>query len=214
MLLVFDEVISFRLGYSGAQGFYGVSPDMTSMGKIIGGGFPVGAYVSREEYMSPLSISEVVLPEIVSPRLGFSGTFNAFPLAMVAGLAVLREMKRSRYYDMEKIGEEMRAGLRMVFEEEGVKVFVGGVGSFFSVLWTDGDVFDHVSSMKADRGLFNVFNLGMMNNGVYILGHPIVSAVQTRQDIQKACARAFDTGEGSEPHLPISMLKIIIEARC
>lgn len=199
VLLVFDEVISFRLGYGGAQGFYGVSPDMTSMGKIIGGGFPVGAYVSREEYMSPLSISEVALPETASPRLGFSGTFNAFPLAMVAGLAVLREMKRSRYDDLAKIGEEMRAGLRMVFEEEGVKVFVGGVGSFFSVLWTDGDVYDHVSLMKADRGLFNVFNLGMMNNGVYILGHPNVSAVQTRQDIQKALEAVRATVRDMKP---------------
>ncbi len=193
VLLVFDEVISFRLSYGGAQGLYGVSPDITAMGKIIGGGFPVGAYVAKEEYMSPLSIPDVKLPETASPRLGFSGTFNAYPLAMVAGLAVLKEMKNSRYDDLAKIGEEMRTGLRRVFEEECINVFVGGVGSFFSVSWTDGEVYDHVSSMKVDRGLFHVFNLGMMNRGVFILGHPNISVVQTGQDIQVALEAARAT---------------------
>ncbi|MCW4049793.1 MAG: aspartate aminotransferase family protein [Candidatus Bathyarchaeota archaeon] len=199
VLLVFDEVISFRLGYRGAQGYYGVSPDMTAIGKIIGGGFPVGAYASTDECMGPLQIPDATLPEVASPRLGFSGTFNAHPLAMTAGLTVMREMKPERYDDLAVMGEMMRMGLRKAFIEEGVRPFVGGAGSLFFVSWTDKEVIDHESSLTADRGLFNIFNLGMMNRGVFILGHPNVSVVQRREDIRAAVEAARETVREMKP---------------
>ncbi|MBN2335010.1 aminotransferase class III-fold pyridoxal phosphate-dependent enzyme, partial [Candidatus Bathyarchaeota archaeon] len=77
--LIFDEVISFRLSPGGAQSLYGVTPDITTMGKIIGGGFPVGAYAASDELFEPLQIPEARLPDVASPLLGFSGTFNAHP---------------------------------------------------------------------------------------------------------------------------------------
>jgi glutamate-1-semialdehyde 2,1-aminomutase len=198
-LLVFDEVISFRLSPGGAQEFYKVTPDITAMGKIIGGGFPVGAYASTSEYMSPLSIPNAELPETASPLLGFSGTFNAFPLAMVAGCAVMKEMTKTRYDEIAKMGEEMRNGLRTVFSEEKLNVYVGGAGSFFFTSWTDKVVNDHLSSTTAERGLHNIFNLGMMNKGFYILGHPNVSTMQRKKDITAALIAARETVQEMRP---------------
>ena len=199
ILLIFDEVISFRLSHGGAQALYGVTPDMTTMGKIIGGGFPVGAYAAMEEAMSPLSIPAVELPETASPMLSFSGTFNAHPLAMTAGLTVMKEMKPGVYEEMAKMGDEMRNGLKEALAGEGVEAHVGGVGSLFSVAWTDREVMDHETSRTADRALFNVFNLGMMNRGVFILGHPNVSAVQTEEDLKKALKAAEETVAEMKP---------------
>ena len=199
VLLIFDEVISFRLSHGGAQALYGVTPDMTTMGKIIGGGFPVGAYAAMEEVMSPLSIPAVELPETASPMLSFSGTFNAHPLAMTAGLTVMKEMKPGVYEEMAKMGDEMRNGLKEALAGEGVEAHVGGVGSLFSVAWTDREVMDHETSRTADRALFNVFNLGMMNRGVFILGHPNVSAVQTEEDLKKALMAAEETVAEMKP---------------
>ena len=104
IVLIFDEVISFRLSPGGAQKLYGVYPDITSMGKIIGGGFPVGAYASTEEVMEPLDIPAATLPEIKGPRVGFSGTFNAHPLSMTAGLTVMKEMKPEVYDRLADLG--------------------------------------------------------------------------------------------------------------
>jgi len=199
VLLIFDEVISFRLSHGGAQALYGVTPDVTTMGKIIGGGFPVGAYAATEETMSPLSIPGAELPETASLMLGFSGTFNAHPLAMAAGLTVMKEMKPSVYERMAGMGDEMRSGLRDALAGEGVTAHVGGVGSLFSVAWTDREVVDHETSMTADRALFNVFNLGMMNRGVFILGHANVSAVQTEEDLKKALEAAEETVTEMKP---------------
>lgn len=198
-LLVFDEVISFRLSHGGAQEFYKVTPDITAMGKIIGGGFPVGAYASTSEYMSPLSIPNAELPETASPLLGFSGTFNAFPLAMAAGYAVMKEMTKTRYDEIAKMGEEMRKGLRTVFSEENLNVYVGGAGSFFFASWTDKIVNDHLSSTTAERGLHNIFNIGMMNKDFYILGHPNVSTMQRKKDITTALIAARETVQEMKP---------------
>jgi glutamate-1-semialdehyde 2,1-aminomutase len=199
VLLVFDEVISFRISYGGAQEFYGVSPDITTMGKIIGGGFPVGAYASTDEFMSPLLIPEAELPETSLPCLGFSGTFNAHPLSMAAGLAVMKEMNKTKYVDLELKGEDIRKNLRTMLNEEGLRLFVGGAGSLFFVSWTNKEVYDYKTAMTADSGLFNIFNLGMMNKGIFILGHPNVSVVQSNKEIQTAVDTARETLREMKP---------------
>ena len=193
ILLVFDEVISFRLSRGGAQEHYNVKPDITTMGKIIGGGFPVGAYASTTETMTPLKIPATQLPETASPRLGFSGTFNAFPLAMAAGLTVMKEMTKEKYTKIARLGEKMRKGLQKTFKEENLNIHVGGTGSLFHIAWTNQEVYDHQTSTTADRGLANIFNIGMMNKGYYILGHPNVSTAQTRDEIKQALTAARET---------------------
>ena len=183
IVLIFDEVISFRLGPGGAQGRLGVTPDVTTLGKIIGGGFPVGAYASTEELMEPLAIPEADLAHYRGPRLGFSGTFNAHPVSMAAGLAVMEEMKPSVYEEMDRLGERMREGLKAILEEAGVGAFVGGIGSFFHVIWTPEEVRDYRTAATGDRVLTRYFSLDLMNRGVFLLGHPNVSAVTTDEDL-------------------------------
>ena len=204
VLLIFDEVISFRLSPSGAQGLYGVIPDITTMGKIIGGGFPVGAYASTEEVFNPLLIPEKSFEETKYPALGFSGTFNAHPISMMAGLTVMNEMKPDVYERMNKMGESMRDGLKRILQEEKISAYVGGIGSFFWISWTDVDVYDHATSLTSDRVLFNYFNIGMMNEGCFILGHPNVSAIQTKEDIETGLNAAKKT---------IAKMKPIIKRR-
>jgi glutamate-1-semialdehyde 2,1-aminomutase len=184
--LIFDEVISFRLGPGGSQKLYGVRPDITTMGKIIGGGFPVGAYASTDEVMKPLFIPESTFPDLRSARLGFSGTFNAHPVTMAAGLAVMKEMTPEVYDQMEKIGKRMRSGLAKILAEAHMAARVGGVGSFFHVTWTDKEVFDYRTAATEVRPLSRIFSMALMNRGVYLLGHPNVSAVTAEGDADAA----------------------------
>jgi glutamate-1-semialdehyde 2,1-aminomutase len=192
IVLIFDEVIAFRVGYNGAQGRLGVTPDITSMGKVIGGGFPVGAYASTEELMEPLAIPEAKFPDYRGPRLGFSGTFNAHPVTMAAGLAVLKELQPPVYDELDRKGEKMREGLTRILDEAGVNAFVGGMASFFHIVWTTEKVRDYRSAATGDRTITRYFSIDLMNRGVFLLGHPNVSAVTTNDDIAFALG-AIDT---------------------
>ena len=118
---------------------------------------------------------------------------------MAAGYAVMKEMTKTRYDEIAKMGEEMRKGLRTVFSEENLNVYVGGAGSLFFTSWTDKVVNDHLSSTTAERGLHNIFNIGMMNKGFYILGHPNVSTMQRKKDITTALIATRETVEEMKP---------------
>jgi glutamate-1-semialdehyde 2,1-aminomutase len=183
IVLIFDEVIAFRIGYHGAQGRLGVIPDITTMGKVIGGGFPVGAYASTEDLMEPLAIPFVKFPDYKGPRLGFSGTFNAHPVTMAAGLAVLKELRPPVYEAMDLNGEKMRRGLTRILEDAGVNAFVGGMASFFHVIWTTEKVKDYRSAATGDKTIARFFSIDLMNRGIFLLGHPNVSAATTNEDI-------------------------------
>lgn len=197
--LIFDEVISFRLSHGGAQEYYGAIPDITTLGKTIGGGFPVGAYAATDEIMKPMMIPNKTLPESASPRLGFSGTFNAHPVSMSAGLAAMKMLPPYRYDELEKVGDAIRNGLRRILGEENVVAQVGGAGSLFHLTWTDKRVIDYAAAQTADRALFHYFNLGMMNKGVFILGHPNISTAQTRGDVDLFLNSARSTIQEMKP---------------
>jgi glutamate-1-semialdehyde 2,1-aminomutase len=186
ILLIFDEVISFRLSPGGAQKYYGVKPDITSMGKIIGGGFPVGAYASSEEVMKPLMIPHSEFPHVKQARLGFSGTFNAHPVTMAAGLAVLKELKPKVYEQMDKRAKSMRKGLAKLLEAKKLLYQVTGVGSFFHIDWTDKKVTNYRTAATEDRRISRLFSTELMNRGVFMWGHPNVSAVTTAEDVKIA----------------------------
>ena len=199
IVLIFDEVIAFRIGYHGAQGRLGVTPDITTLGKVIGGGFPVGAYASTEEFMEPLAIPEAKFPDYRGPRLGFSGTFNAHPVTMAAGLAVLKELRPPVYDEMDRKGEKMRDGLRKILEEAGVNAFVGGMASFFPVVWTMEKVRDYRSAATGDKTITRYFSIDLMNHGIFFLGHPNVSAVTTNEDISIALDAMSKSVDGLIP---------------
>jgi glutamate-1-semialdehyde 2,1-aminomutase len=123
--LVFDEVISFRLGFHGAQGLFDIRPDLTSLGKIIGGGFPVGAVGGRAEVMA------VFDPRGGKPRVPHGGTFNANPVTMAAGLAAMRLMDEKAFERLDELGGKLRSGVEACFERAGVPGAVTGMGSLF-----------------------------------------------------------------------------------
>jgi glutamate-1-semialdehyde 2,1-aminomutase len=122
---VFEGVISFRLGYRGAQGVVGVRPDLTSFGKIIGGGFPVGAVGGRADVM------DVFDPRGGTPRVPHGGTFNANPVTMAAGLVAMRLMDERAFARIDELGGKLRSGVEACFERAGVPGAVTGMGSLF-----------------------------------------------------------------------------------
>jgi glutamate-1-semialdehyde 2,1-aminomutase len=144
-LLVFDEVIAFRVGYHGAQGRLGVTPDLTTLGKVIGGGLPVGAFGGRADVMALFD------PRSES-RLTHGGTFNANPLTMAAGLATLAELTPERYDELETLAVELREKLEEVFADAGVPASVTQAGSLFNV---------HIEDAAA-------LHLALLNHGILL----------------------------------------------
>ncbi len=127
ILLIFDEVISFRLGYRGAQAEFGVEPDLTALGKMIGCGFPVGAVAGSAEVMA------VFDPSAGAPPVPHAGTFNANPVTMVAGLTAMEMMTPEAFDRINQLGERARAGLRGAFADAGVTGTIAGKGTLFRI---------------------------------------------------------------------------------
>lgn len=159
MLLIFDEVISFRIAYHGAQGYFGVRPDLTTLGKIIGGGLPIGAVGGAERVMA-----------CFDPRrdnhIGHGGTFNANPLSMAAGLATLAEMTPAAYERLGGLAEELRWKLLGMFQVQGVAAQVNQVGSLFNIHLSATPVTSYSQALQADRRLLNELYLAALNEGV------------------------------------------------
>ncbi|MEK7860264.1 MAG: aminotransferase class III-fold pyridoxal phosphate-dependent enzyme, partial [Chloroflexota bacterium] len=159
-LLVFDEVITgFRLGRSGAQGRTGVMPDITCLGKIIGGGLPVGAYGASRELMS------LVAP--LGPMYQ-AGTLSGNPLAMVAGLATLRLVDAPAYERLESLGARLEAGLASALADARVPGRVQRVASMLTLFFTDRIVRNEDDAMTSDRDRFARFHRTMLARGVML----------------------------------------------
>jgi glutamate-1-semialdehyde 2,1-aminomutase len=159
ILLVFDEVISgFRAGAGGAQQLFGIRPDLTCLGKIIGGGLPVGAYGGRADVM-----------EMVAPAgpVYQAGTLSGNPLAMTAGLWSLAELSPRLYRHLAKLGAQLAAGLAGAARQAGVPLQVNAFGSLVTPFFTTEPVRDFQSAMKADTAAYGNFFRGMLERGVY-----------------------------------------------
>jgi glutamate-1-semialdehyde 2,1-aminomutase len=142
IVLIYDEVISFRLGHGGAQGKYGGDPDLTTFGKVMGGGLPVGAVGGRAEVMSLLD------PSGGAPRVISGGTFSGNPLTMAAGLAAMEAMTPSEYARLDRLGERLRAGGDALFRKAGRPGQITGDGSLFRIMLTDEPITDYRSSVR------------------------------------------------------------------
>lgn len=176
IVLVFDEVIAFRVGYRGAQGLLGVRPDLTTLGKIIGGGFPVGAVVGRAD------ILETSRPW-TSGRVTHAGTFNANPMTMAAGLATMQALDEDAFAQLAAIGERIRAALRAICD--GLPVQVTGAGSLFKLTALDRPIRSYRDSVHADRPWEEIASLALLNRG-YLLTTQLqgcVSTVTTEDDV-------------------------------
>ncbi|HEX8720979.1 MAG TPA: glutamate-1-semialdehyde 2,1-aminomutase [Pyrinomonadaceae bacterium] len=160
-LLILDEVMTgFRLARGGAQELYGVTPDLTTLGKIIGGGLPVGAYGGRRDLMEQVAPAGPVYQ---------AGTLSGNPLAMTAGLAVLRRLRDASVYErLEEAGRRLTEGLAAAAREAGVETVTNRVGSMFTTFFTDSEVTDWPSAAKSDRVRYGRFFHRMLEEGVYL----------------------------------------------
>ncbi len=159
-LLIFDEVMSgFRLHHAGAQGLFDVTPDLTTFGKVIGGGLPVGAYGGRKEVM------EMVAP---SGPVYQAGTLSGNPLAMTAGLETLRRLDDAAYEKLEKRSAALASGLSRLLEREGVEGTVQRIGSMLTLFFHPGPVLNFSDAKSADHNRFARFFGAMLKDGVHL----------------------------------------------
>src|SRR5882724_3403260 len=188
-VLIFDEVITgFRVAYGGAQELYGVQPDLTCLGKIIGGGLPVGAYGGRRDVM-----------DHVAPLGGVyqAGTLSGNPLAVAAGLATLRALEdRKGYARLEALGARLERGLRDAAEKAGVPFTLNRVGSMLTGFFCAGPVRDYADAKTADTARYARFYHGMLDRGVYLAPSQFeaafVSLAHGEDDVDHAARVAAD----------------------
>ena len=164
MVLIFDEVISFRVGRAGMQGLSDVLPDLTTLGKIIGGGLPVAAFGGRRDIM------ELLDPACKDP-VPHGGTYNGNPLGMAAGLAAMRQLTPDVFERLNAQGEWLRGQLEELFADHRVAAQVTGAGSLFNVHFTAAELYDYRSVRRAvDAERSHRFFLGMLNHGILMAG--------------------------------------------
>ncbi|HAH37487.1 MULTISPECIES: glutamate-1-semialdehyde 2,1-aminomutase [unclassified Algoriphagus] len=162
IVLIFDEVMTgFRLAPGGAQELFGVTPDMTTLGKIIGGGMPVGAYGGKKEIMEHVSPAGPVYQ---------AGTLSGNPIAMAAGLAMLRHLNAHHgiYGALNEIGRKISEGIKKINIELGYSYTVNHLGSMYSLFFSDEPVIDFESAKKSNTALFGKYFQAMLKRGVYL----------------------------------------------
>jgi len=189
ILLIFDEVITgFRLTYGGFQNMIGVEPDLTCLGKIIGGGLPVGAFGGKKDIMENLAPTGPVYQ---------AGTLSGNPLAMAAGVATLNVLKATQgYVNLEKKTAYLCGELEKVFEKRGIQHSINRIGSMFTLFFTDHEVFDFASASTSDTAYFARYFRGMLANGICIAPSQFeasfISLAHSDEDMEKtieACER-------------------------
>lgn len=187
IILIFDEVMSgFRVAYGGAQELFGVTPDMTTLGKIIGGGLPVGAFGGKREIMEKLSPSGGVYQ---------AGTLSGNPLAMSAGIATLNILKQPGFYqNLEEKSKLVAEGIAKAAKQAGYPIYSTRVGSMFCAFFSKEDVYDWPTASSCDTKAFARYFIAMLNEGIYLAPSQFetafVSAAHTDADIEKTLAAA------------------------
>jgi glutamate-1-semialdehyde 2,1-aminomutase len=188
--LVFDEVITFRVGYRGAQGVWGIDADLTTLGKIIGGGFPVGAVGGRKDVMA------VFDPRAGKPALPHGGTFSANPVTMRAGLVAMELLDEAAFARLDAIGNAVRAGIDDAFRKHGVPGGTVGLGSLLKVHFADHPVRDYRSAYltDAETRCQSAFHRALLNHGVLAAPNGLValSTPMTDADIDAIVTTASD----------------------
>lgn len=185
-LLIFDEVMTgFRVAYSGAQSVYGIKPDLTCLGKIIGGGLPVGAYGGRRDIMEMISPAGPVYQ---------AGTLSGNPLAMTAGITTLKILAKTpdMYEKLAKKTLALCTGIRAQGEKFGFQLQYHQMGAMFGMFFSDKPVYDYDSAKNSDIGAFNTFHHAMLEQGVYLAPSQFeagfMSAAHSDEDIAATIA--------------------------
>jgi glutamate-1-semialdehyde 2,1-aminomutase len=185
ILLIFDEVITgFRLAPGGAQQYYGIAPDITVFGKILGGGFPIGAFCGGRKIMERLD-------SLLHKRPHYSfhgGTFAANPITMTAGLTTLKILEDGQLISkLNILGDKIRKQLKEIFEGNGVNVQITGAGSLFNTHFTKEKIRDANATFRADRKKLVDYNLKLIENGVFFLPTHTgaLSTAHSKADVEK-----------------------------
>lgn len=192
-LLIFDEVISgFRASYGGAQEVFGVMPDLTTLGKIIGGGLPVGAFGGKAEIMDMIAPAGPVYQ---------AGTLNGNPLAMAAGIATLQEMQAPGFYDeLRTKSEKLASGLNAAASAAGISVTINQTASLLTCFFTENEVTDYASAKSSNTDSYAGLFGGLINRGVYFppsqFEAVFVSQAHSGADIDESIAAAKDAMAG------------------
>ncbi|MBA4495158.1 aspartate aminotransferase family protein [Paenactinomyces guangxiensis] len=206
ILLIFDEVkTGFRVGLSGAQGRYGVTPDITALGKVLGGGFPVGAVGGKKEIMemcSPSGGADILTPGSLRPSPGYtnilfhSGTYNGHPTALSAGLATIQALQEpGAYHQLEEHTRKLRSGIEEILDRYGVAGQTVGVGSIFNMVMTDHPVHQVQDVLRSDVVMRKKLDFSLINEGIYMkpLNRFSLSVAHTPDVIMETLER-FENG--------------------
>ncbi len=189
-LLIFDEVMTgFRVAYGGAQSLYGISPDLSCFGKIIGGGLPVGAYGGRRDIMEGIAPQGSVYQ---------AGTLSGNPVAMAAGIATLKQLNQPNFYqDLDRKSDRLATGLLEAAERAGIKAGVERVGSMLGLFFTDQKVRNFDDAKTSNLELFSAYYKSMRDKGIYLAPSQFeaafVSAAHTDEHIDATVQAAVET---------------------
>ena len=181
ILLIFDEVITgFRLAKGGAQDYYGVTPDLTTLGKIIGGGFPMGAFCGKREIM------ELIAP---SGPVYQAGTFSGNPISVQAGLSTLSQLDDKFYKDLQRKGNFLRSNIQSIIDEEEYNIQPVGVASIFQIYFNPEEVYNYEDAQKSNRKQFLRYFKSLLKEGVFIppsqFEANFISSAHTMENLQK-----------------------------
>lgn len=183
ILLILDEVVTLRLGWGGAQGLYGVRPDLTCFGKSIGGGLPVGAFGGRADVMAAFDPGR---PNVIA----HSGTYNANAATMAAGLATLRLLTPQAFEHLDRLGRRARDGFQAVLDDAELVGHVTGAGSLLQIHLTAGPVRDYRSAARSNRKATKLLHLALLNRGVVCASRGMfnLSTVMAEADVDRLIA--------------------------
>ncbi|OGP89975.1 MAG: hypothetical protein A2156_05995 [Deltaproteobacteria bacterium RBG_16_48_10] len=186
LLLIFDEIITFRLGFSGLQGIYGIEPELTTFGKIIGGGFPVGAFGGRKEMMR-------VFSPVEKGFSSHSGTFNGNPVTMGAGIACLEHLTPDVFERINSLGDLLRDGINKAFKKAEIKGQGTGMGSLVQPHFNPERIYDYRTAQSGNYEAMALVHLGLLERGINMAprGECSISTPMSQKAI-KAYLTAFE----------------------
>jgi glutamate-1-semialdehyde 2,1-aminomutase len=188
--LIFDEIVTgFRLAYGGAQEYYGVTPDLCCMGKIMGGGYPLAVVMGRRDILSVYDPAASDSDSFVNQI----GTLNGNPVACAAGLATLAELRKPGAYDrLHETGSKIRTAIVDVCNRNGIPVYLAGEDAIFDIYFTSQPVLNYRDTLTADTQMMGLFNGGLLERGILKGGQKFYpSMVHTEEDVEKTI-QAFE----------------------
>jgi glutamate-1-semialdehyde 2,1-aminomutase len=191
VLLILDEVITFRLGYGGIQAAYGVQPDLTALGKLIGGGLPVGAFGGRADIMATFDPTR-------AGTISHSGTYNGNAATMAAGIAALELLTAEQIERLNRLGDGLRTRLQERVNGMGVDAILTGKGSLLQIHFTVPPLLTARDAARGDTRLLRLLHLALLTRGIFAANRQlyVLSTPMGEQDTE-TFARAFEDGLGT-----------------